>query len=151
MFATRASVIARILCGPGEAVVRFRPSRKMRGEWSARRRTSLPSCRTSCDVRAPPGAPLRRFLSRGPRFLGRGKRASPSPASSSQSGHNAARSGPRASRARGCEPRPRAPPHLNRLPGQAGERSSGAHLRATSPPLPRFRIASRSVPSVGRL
>jgi len=85
------------------------PFDKMPRGWSAGWRTSLPSCRTSYDVRAPAGAPSRRFFTLGPRFLGRGKWASPSPASSSQSGRNAARSGPRASRGRGYEPRPQAP------------------------------------------
>ena len=72
---TQACVIARILCGPGQAVVpsafalRLRrtrprfpgpfllPSKKSRG-WSTEWRTSLPSCRVPLrGTRAPLGAP----------------------------------------------------------------------------------------------
>ena len=47
----------------------FLPPRMPRG-WSAGWRTSLKSCRTSCDVRAPAGAPSRRFLFPGSAFPG---------------------------------------------------------------------------------
>jgi hypothetical protein len=94
----------------------FLPARKPRG-WSTEWRTSLPSCRILFwRMRAPLGAPSRRFLIPGSAFPGprpfalsglgaqaqhlnarrprRGRRR-PCPASSSRRGHSAPRSGPR--------------------------------------------------------
>ena len=71
----RASIIARILCGAGDAVVLarrsgpfFRPQQTPRG-WSAGWRYLLSSCRALFwRTRAPLGAPWRRLFGAGPRF-----------------------------------------------------------------------------------
>ena len=77
-----ASTITRILCGPGEAVVLLRtaepivPPSQCEGNGApAGAPSSLSALRRKRvlrSTRSPPGAPLRRFLSRGPRFRGRG-------------------------------------------------------------------------------
>ena len=115
---------ARIVCGPGQAVISapfagaffFSPRHKPRG-WSTERRTSLPLSRTplpKCGRLSAlhRGSHLRRIASdTGPGSALPGTRhwASPSPASCSRRGHNAPRAESRTSRERGYEPRPQAP------------------------------------------